>query len=157
MVISTFHEDWQERLARLKRCVADQPDGPVWLWTIRIRTLEFIASRHGESERHGKPPAVSTAPRAEEVWKRGGAIAADAMDSPSDDTLGPALLWHLFPIVGSPTTECPPRSRDAMNPVLASLQQINDANRMRLDRSAPLQDVWLWWREEWCCRRSRGK
>jgi hypothetical protein len=145
MVISTFKEGWEERLARLRRCIAERPDGPVWLWTIRIRILEFVSARH---QKEVEPPAAGL----RDLSVPGAVGTLDEADRSVEDTLGPAMPWHAAPLAIS---AFPPRMRHMINPVLERLQNVNDANRTRLDRGAPLQDVWLWWREEWCCRSSR--
>ena len=46
MVISTFGQYWAQRLAQLKRAVAERPEGPTWFWAMRIGILEFLISRY---------------------------------------------------------------------------------------------------------------
>ena len=139
MVISGFSEGLEQRIAHLRRCLVEQPDGPVWLWTIRLRILEFIAARYPRDQ------SIETSARRVEFRQ----LADNQAQELSDDTLGPALPWHAAPL---PVSEHPPKTRGLLNPALERLQRVNDANRIRLDRQALPQDVWLWWREAWCCR-----
>jgi hypothetical protein len=147
MVISTFNENWDQRQARLRRQITEQPDGPVWLWSIRVRILEFIAARHDPGVRRDETNSRSiTLPDS-----RSSIAGTNAEHDDADDMVGPALPWHLNSAGVFSTAAVPPRQSSAMNPALANLQHINDFNRMRIDRGAQLQDVWLWWRDEWCC------
>jgi hypothetical protein len=147
MVISTFNENWNQRLARLQRQIAEQPDGPVWLWSIRVRILQFIAARHGPDVRLEESPSDSNTSLGLRAWTR----EIDGAQDEAEDMVGPALPWHLNSAAVFSTAAIPPRCSSAMNPALANLQHINDSNRMRIDRGAQMQDVWLWWRDQWCC------
>ena len=57
MVVPTVIQEWQTRLANLRQLVAAEARGPAWLWSIRIRILEYLVARYGE-------PAVSPPPAA---------------------------------------------------------------------------------------------
>ena len=110
-----------------------QPQGPVWLWKIRIRILNYLVSRYGDQR----------APQAEPAGDDAGTDTAGGGDTLAGP--GPlSLLWNAG-------VTHPPRPLSAIRPVLEDLQTLND---QRYEAMSPTPEVaWTWWRSQWCVSR----
>ena len=130
MVISTRLGEWYTRLSELHRLTQQEPEGPTWLWRIRIKILTYLVARYAD-EPLAKTPRVKAAARR---------IASTPADSVRD------LDRPL------PETPKPPRSRQVIRPVLDDLQVLNDERRNDEDFYPDPAVLWEWWRETWCTR-----
>lgn len=67
MVIHGIFEEWNARLLALRALIETEPAGPVWLWRIQIRILEYLVARYAGRGLLVAPrtaPARSTRPLA---------------------------------------------------------------------------------------------
>ncbi len=132
MVIAERTRDWFFRLADLRSLIRTQPQGPVWLWMIRIRILNYLVSRYGDQP---APQAEPAAGDAEPYAASGG----DTLPGPGSLS----LLWNAG-------IAHPPRPLSAIRPVLEDLRTLND---QRYEVMSPSPEVaWMWWRSTWCLR-----
>ncbi len=132
MVIAEGTRDWSIRLAGLRSLIRAQPQGPVWLWMIRIRILNYLVSRYGDQPVPQAEPAAGDA-------ETDAASGGDTLPGP-----GPlSLLWNAG-------ITHPPRPLSSLRPTLEDLQTINDERREVM--SPPPEVTWTWWRSTWCLR-----
>ncbi len=132
MVIAEGSRDWSIRLAGLRALIHTEPQGPVWLWKIRIRILGYLVSRYGDQP---APPADPVSGEAETDAAGGG----DTLPGP-----GPlSLLWNAG-------ITHPPRPLSEIRLVVEDLRTLNDERREV--ESPPPEVTWMWWRSTWCLR-----
>ena len=130
MVISTRLGEWRSRLLELHRLTQQEPEGPTWLWRIRIKILTYLVARYADE-------SAAKTPRAKAAARR---IASTPTDSVRD------LDRPL------PETENPPRSRQVVRPVLDELQVLNNERRNDEGFYPEPAVLWEWWRKTWCIR-----
>ena len=130
MVISTRLEEWCSRLFELHRLTQQEPEGPTWLWRIRIKILTYLVARYADE-------SVAKTPRAKAAARR---IASTPTDMVRD------LDRPL------PNPRKPPRSPQVIRPVLDELQVLNDERRNDEGFYPEPAVLWEWWRETWCTR-----
>jgi hypothetical protein len=141
MVIPTLGGGWAARLERLRRLAVDQPDGPTWLWAIRIRILEFLVDRYSDPGLSALEDSAATPPlkSAPEHGKHIRPVFAE-------DEAPVRWARSAMPV----RAEHPPKAKDIIAPLLEQIERVNDEHR-NLHRPAPPCDaVWEWWRATWC-------
>lgn len=132
MVIAEGTRDWSIRLAGLRSLIHTEPQGPVWLWMIRIRILNYLVSRYGDQ------PAPQAEPAGDDE---------DTDTAGGGDTLPDPGLVAILPDAG---ITHPPRPLSSIRPVLEDLRTLND-QRYEVIRPPP-EVAWMWWRSTWCLR-----
>ncbi len=136
MVASGCWPDWQLRLAGLKRLVADDPQGPIWLWQIRIRILTYLVSRYAET------PSTALGRKRE--------TAESQACTESVEMLPPVPPTTLLPPVG---VEHPPKPAAVIAKVLVEIHELHQQRRIDQWINPAPDVVWQWWRSAWCLRR----
>ena len=125
MVINTRLEDWCSRLFELDRLTRQKPEGPTWLWRIRIKILEYLVTRYA-----GEPIAKTLT--GDERTRR-----AETASSPSPTMLDrpPLEVQH------------PPRSAPIVRPVLDEIHTLNNERRIAEGSCPEPAVLWEWWRQ----------
>ena len=134
---------WSARLEKLQAIREQHPEGPTWLWNMRIRILTFLVSRYAtraaDELRHeaAQPESVDV-------------DAANDFD-PTDQSEWslPIVRYFRSPNLG----EHPPRTRETLSAVLDKISDENDSSRSLTGRRPPLDSVWTWWRETYAASR----
>ena len=151
MVLQTYIQDWAARLARLRQAAAEQPEGPAWLWAIRIRILKFMLSRYADA-----PTERARGTRAE-VEREEAVPTPAARPSGAPPIVritteeGPSL--HRPAPVPFAGVDAPPKLREAFSPVLEKLNAINTDLRVALGHDPTPDIAWQWWRDAYGVRR----
>ncbi len=131
MVINTRLQEWCSRLLELHRLTQQEPEGPTWLWRIRIKILKYLVTRYAD-ESIAKTPAV------DEPTRR-----TDSVSSAATTLLDRPL----------PEEQHPPQSGYVVRPVLDELQILNNQRRNDEGFYPEPAVFWEWWRETQCTRK----
>ena len=130
MVINTQLEEWCSRLFELHRLTQQEPQGPTWLWRIRIKILKYLVTRYADEP-------IAKTPFADERTRR-----ADTVSSPPLTMLNRPL----------PEVRHPPRSAQIVRPVLDEIHTLNDERRVSEGFYPEPAVLWEWWRQTQCAR-----
>ena len=131
MVINARVGEWCSRLFELHRLTQQEPDGPKWLWRIRIKILNFLVARYSDEP-------IAKTPAADEPKRR-----ADTVASP------PPLTMLDRPL---PEVQYPPRRAQIVRPVLDEIHTLNDKRRVSEGFYPEPAVLWEWWRQTQCAR-----
>ncbi len=138
MVIAGVKREWSSRLAHLTGLVEAGAGGPTWLWRIRIRILRYLLARYGEP---GEP-----APPELEAKRRN--AEGDAFPGPAEPPL-PVVIGTSLPLAG---VDHPPKPGAVITPILKDIHDANVDLRSARWQDPPPDQVWIWWRSQWCRR-----
>lgn len=130
MVINTRLGEWCSRLFELRRLTQQEPEGPKWLWRIRIKILNFLVARYSDEP-------IAKTPIADEGTRR-----RDTVSSPPLTILDRPL----------PEEQHPPRSAQIVRPVLDEIHTLNDERRNAEGFYPEPAVLWEWWRQTQCAR-----
>ena len=136
MVINPVRHGWSLRLENLGRLIEQDPDGPVWLWRMRVRILRYLISRYTE------PPGVRPT---------GSSLDVPSVFDEAIEALPAMPPTTVLPMVAVPY---PPRAAAAMMGLLHDVRTINEARRGDGLAERDPELIWAWWRETWCVRQS---
>jgi hypothetical protein len=143
MFSSSSCEDlWASRVEKLQSLREQHPDGPVWLWNIRIRILSFLISRYS----HSAPDTTQ-----EKSHDEGREILRHdpiGCDEHSEWTL-PIVFNARGSNVG---IERAPRDAACFSSVLGNITDENDSIRLLTWRRPPVEAVWNWWRDTYAAK-----
>ena len=156
MVLQTINETLSLRLARLRRHVSAHPDGPTWLWEMRIRILEYLVSRYEREPSAARSRRdVNDARERDRIADALGFAMLDTVEEDlSERTL--AMSARLSSVaMGIVDAERPLRARVDFSPKLESLSERNEESRFASGINPPVDAVWEWWRDTCCVRTSR--
>jgi hypothetical protein len=138
VVIAGAKREWSSRLAHLTGLVEAGARGPAWLWRIRIRILRYLLARYGE-------PGEAAAPELEAGRRDAGDTAFPGPAEPPP----PVVIGTLRPPVG---VEHPPKPGAVITPILKDIHDVNVDLRIARWQDPPPDQVWTWWRSQWCGR-----
>ncbi len=125
MVVNTRLGDWCSRLFELHHLTQQEPEGPTWLWRIRIKILKYLVTRYADEP-------IAKTPIGDERTCR-----ADSVSSP------PPTMLDRPPL----EVQHPPRSAPIVRPVLDEIHTLNDERRIA-EGSCPEPAVLReWWRQ----------
>ncbi len=131
MVINTRLQEWCSRLIELHRLTEQEPQGPTWLWRIRIKILKYLVTRYADE-------SIAKTPAADEQTRR-----TESVFSASTTLLDRPL----------PEEQHPPQSCQVVRPVLDELQVLNNQRRNDEGFYPEPAVFWEWWRETQCTRK----
>ena len=131
MVINTRLQEWCSRLFELHRLTQQEPEGPAWLWRIRIKILTYLVTRYTDE-------SIAKTLVADEQTRR-----TESVSSASTTLLDGPL----------PEAPHPPLSGQVVRPVLDELQILNNQRRNDEGFYPEPEVFWDWWRETQCPRK----
>jgi hypothetical protein len=131
-------KEWAARLDALRAIREQFPGGPVWLWNLRIRILQFLVARYGHDQNV-------------ETEKRDSAAFGETNDSANDSE----WRWSgiSLPPVARAGIENPPRTREELATKLLQISDGLDACRSSTWQRPPVETIWTWWRDVYACSR----